>query len=384
MVDWERVNRLRSKGRDWDSIAADKKVHFTPPEGVDDAGKALKTLYYSKKSRTSESKSKEAAEERPRGSATRILFPVGLMVAIAGFIWFAFAYYVYLVGFVLPAIPSVLLVAVAGLVLMAVGFFLGSTRLSETWKKPVAIGVVLGLAISGSVAFYGTEIGVPNLNAPYSEATGHNWEGAHNQMWKSNGLPVLFYYGSLACPFCSASSWAVYKALSDFGTFSGVTYTSSNPSDIYPNTPEVDLTSITYSSNAISWDGKEGNNNQALSEPGLDIYEQAYVSHYMQTSNSCNGIPLYVIGGIFIEPDSIVDPALLHNGEQSPPIYTAQQLASIVSGSTSNPSIYSAIVTEGAYYLEAYLYEADLKAGINPPSDVAGNSAVTSIAASIA
>jgi hypothetical protein len=383
MVDWERVSRLRSKGRDWDVIAADKKVHFTPPEGVDDAGKALKTLYYSKRSHGSEEKGKEATGGVPKGDARKVLFPLGMIIAIGGGIWFAFASLVSVIGFVLPAIPVVLLVAVAGVVLLVIGLFLDKPRISEVWKKPVAIGVVLGLVLSGSLALYATELGVPNLNSPYQEATGHNWEGAHNEMWKSNGLPVLFYYGSLACPYCSASSWAVYKALSDFGTFTGVTFTSSNPADIYPNTPEVDLTSISYSSNAISWDGKEGNNNQALSEPGLDVYEQAFVNYYMQTDTSCHGIPLYVVGGIFIEPDSIVDPAVLHNGENSQPLYTAQQIASIISGSTSNPQIYSDIVTSGAYYLEAYLYEADVKAGVTPPSSVASNPSVMSIAASI-
>jgi hypothetical protein len=47
MVDWERVEKLRSKGKDWNFIAKDKKASFTPPEGIDDAGKALEALFYS-------------------------------------------------------------------------------------------------------------------------------------------------------------------------------------------------------------------------------------------------------------------------------------------------------------------------------------------------
>jgi hypothetical protein len=383
MVDWERVNRLRSKGFDWDTVAEDKKVNFTPPEGVDDAGKALKTLYYSRKSRSSEKKGPEETKATPSGKIKRFLIPIGLLIAIAGGIWFAFACEVSLVGFLVPAVPEVLLIAVAGVVIMAIGLVMDPARLSEAWKKPVVVGIVLGFAISGSIALVVLSMGAPNLSPAYQESTGHNWEGAHNSMWKSGGLPVLFYYGSVACPYCSASSWAVYEALEDFGTVTGMTTTSSNPGDIYPDTPEVDLSSISYTSSAISWDGKEGSNNQALSEPGLDVYEQAYVSYYLQTSTSCGGIPFYVVGGIYIQPDSIVDPAVLHNGLESQPLYTTGQIESIIAGTTSNPTVYSAIVTNGAYYLEAYLYEADKKAGITPPTSVADNSAVTSIAASI-
>jgi hypothetical protein len=47
MVDWERVEELRSKGKDWDSIAKDGKADFNPPEGTDDAGRALEALFRS-------------------------------------------------------------------------------------------------------------------------------------------------------------------------------------------------------------------------------------------------------------------------------------------------------------------------------------------------
>jgi uncharacterized protein YuzB (UPF0349 family) len=377
MVDWERVERLRSKGWDWDTIAKDPKADFTPPEGVDDAGKALKSLYYTRKSRGKGGKKKEDVKETPRATLKRLLIPVGLTIALIGAIWFLFAVEVSLVSFWLPAFPWVLIVALAGLAMLAAGLILRTAYLSEVWKKPVAVGIVVGLVLSGGLALAAYTSGAPILNPAYAEPTGHGWSGAHNTMWKSDNLPVLFYYGSLACPYCSASSWAVYKALSDFGTFSGITYSSSATDDVYPGTPEVDLTSISYTSSYIAWDGKEGNNNQATSEPGLDIVEQAYVNYY----NSCTncGIPFYVVGGIYIEQGSLVDPSVFHSSEYSEPLYTPQQVQSVVAGTTSNPTLYAAIVTEGSNYLEAYLYAADIKAGITPPSNVASNSAVMAI-----
>ncbi|HZY69921.1 MAG TPA: hypothetical protein VFF67_03685, partial [Thermoplasmata archaeon] len=59
MVDWEAVERLRSKGWDWDRIAGDAKVGFQADEGAGDPGRALRVLYYQRRSK---------AKRRPSGS----------------------------------------------------------------------------------------------------------------------------------------------------------------------------------------------------------------------------------------------------------------------------------------------------------------------------
>ncbi len=51
MVDWDRVEQLRSKGWDWERIAEDPKVGFHPDASVHDAGRALRGLYHRQKSR---------------------------------------------------------------------------------------------------------------------------------------------------------------------------------------------------------------------------------------------------------------------------------------------------------------------------------------------
>lgn len=49
MTDWERVEKLRSRGRDWEDISQDSRVAFQAPQGAD-AGRALKTLYLKRRS----------------------------------------------------------------------------------------------------------------------------------------------------------------------------------------------------------------------------------------------------------------------------------------------------------------------------------------------
>ena len=50
MTDWSRVEKLRAKGIEWDEIAEDERVGFRADKGTN-PGRALKTLYYSRRSR---------------------------------------------------------------------------------------------------------------------------------------------------------------------------------------------------------------------------------------------------------------------------------------------------------------------------------------------
>jgi hypothetical protein len=50
MTDWSRVEKLRAKGVEWGEIAEDERVGFQADKGTN-PGRALKTLYYSRRSR---------------------------------------------------------------------------------------------------------------------------------------------------------------------------------------------------------------------------------------------------------------------------------------------------------------------------------------------
>lgn len=67
MTDWDRVDRLRTKGVSWDEIAADPKVGFTAPKGSD-PGRSLKAFAYRRRSGRSK-------RSRPRGSAAATSVP---------------------------------------------------------------------------------------------------------------------------------------------------------------------------------------------------------------------------------------------------------------------------------------------------------------------
>jgi hypothetical protein len=378
MVDWDRVERLRSKGRHWKAIAADPKVHFAPSTGTENPGKALKAQYYERKSQTHVPAHKApVASVRPEHPETppltvrTALVPAGLAVTIAGALWFLFALGVPQAGLIVPAIPYVALVAAAGAVVLLVGLALHDVRLSRAWKRPVAVGLVLGLVIPGLLAAASGNLGLPNLTTAFPEPVGQGWLGTDNAVWKGgNGLPVFMVIGSVACPYCAASSWAFQQALDAFGALSGGYSSRSESGYIYSETPEVALDASSLSGHYISWDPRLASDDQNIHLPSLSSVESAYYSYYHPSS----GIPfLVVVGGVFLHTTQLVDPGCLFNGGCGCD-YTSGGCGSALSYATvqsdiasGTGSVFSAI-HQGTIYLEACMVRSDQLAGVTPPS----------------
>jgi hypothetical protein len=382
VTDWDRVRELREKGLDWRSIAADPKVKFSAPPGVQDPGRALKTMYLARQSRE-----QRPGAQRPRRKGTnstpekvrwsqRLPF-IGLFIIIAGLLWMGIALAYPLAGFLVgplpPRFPDILLVVIAGAVILGISYVLRMGSLSGSWKKGIAAGIVTGIVISGAMAGAGVLAGVPNLT-PITTADYGNWEHADNAAWTQGQLPVVFFYGSEACPYCSASSWALYKALSAFGSVSGYGYSSSSGTDLDPYTPEVALSGSSLASNYISWDPHEDSYNVSINLPAVNIDEQQYVNVY----DSGGSIPFVVIAGVYIHIGTFVDPGTLQgSGDQGLPASTVQQ--DVQSGGNSVASA----IDSAAYTLEAYMVKADQNAGITPPQSVTSDSSVSSIVSQI-
>lgn len=48
-----------------------------------------------------------------------------------------------------------------------------------------------------------------------------------------NGKPTVLYIGAEYCPYCAATRWQMIIAFMRFGSFSGLEYMTSDPSDVY-------------------------------------------------------------------------------------------------------------------------------------------------------
>jgi hypothetical protein len=199
------------------------------------------------------------------------------------------------------------------------------------------------------------------------------WVKASNAIWKSSGLPVVFYYGSAGCPFCAASSWAFQGALQQFGSLTGFTYTTSDPTDVNPNTPEVDLAQASFSSSFLSLDVKAGDDNLHVTVPTVSAVENAYIVTY----NPGGSLPFYALGGIYFRVGALVDPGTFVQGGT---VLTPAQVVSILT--TPSGSIY-AVVHQAQVYFEAFLAKVCQAAGITPPPAVMQDPAVVAALAQI-
>jgi hypothetical protein len=73
----------------------------------------------------------------------------------------------------------------------------------------------------------------------------------------SGGKPAVLYVGAEYCPYCAAERWALVQALSRFGTFHNLGATKSSARDVFPNTPTFSFHGSTYTSDYLSFTGKE-------------------------------------------------------------------------------------------------------------------------------
>lgn len=74
---------------------------------------------------------------------------------------------------------------------------------------------------------------------------------------EENGKPKVLYVGAEFCPFCAMERWALIGALSRFGSFSGLTETSSSSSDAFPDTPTFSFAKSTYTSDYVAFKAVE-------------------------------------------------------------------------------------------------------------------------------
>lgn len=320
MVDWDRVEALRSKGWDWDRIAEDPKVGFHADASVHDEGRALRGLYHRQKSREGrtgkEAPSARAAKEEVAATERRWSLPrIGYLLTPLFGIWFLLAYVAPSpVGILLPAIPWLGVgLAVAAFLLLFGLLRSREKRWSTAFRTTVITGIVLGLVVAASAGVTGyLAFGCPYLppGSTLAGTPGPGWQKASVSPWQEGGKPVLYFYGATWCPYCSAASWSIYKALTGFGSVSGASSALdfSSLSDAYAGTPEVSLAALQYSTSAVAFVVNEDTSGVQGTFPGTnDCFQQAYVSAY-----SGSAIPFVVINGQYVHAGApVINPVTL-------------------------------------------------------------------------
>ena len=201
---------------------------------------------------------------------------------------------------------------------------------TPAWVAPVAVVASIGLIVVAFLIYrwYTTPLApepltvnatqqlvtqITNLQASVLEAVG---TGTANNLIKSaqgnaltgpNGHPEVFYEGAEYCPYCAAERWPMIIALSRFGTFSGLSTTSSSSADIYPNTPTFSFHGATYASQYVDFVSVETTDRDRNPLESPTAAESELVSRY-DTSGSIPFVDFanrYAFAGAMYSPDTL-------------------------------------------------------------------------------
>jgi hypothetical protein len=136
-------------------------------------------------------------------------------------------------------------VAVVGVI---VGLKFAGGGSSASGLQPAAIGVVND--VTGVPASTLEQVGLAGsssvIGTPIAVKADKN--GNRPPILEQGRLPLVVYEGGEFCPYCAAERWALVVALSRFGTFSNLKYTTSASDDVYPNTATFSFVGSHYSS----------------------------------------------------------------------------------------------------------------------------------------
>jgi Domain of unknown function (DUF929) len=135
----------------------------------------------------------------------------------------------------------------------------------------------------------------------------------------ANGKPEFLSVGAEFCPYCAAERWAEVNALARFGTFTGLSLTSSAADDVYPSTPTLTFHGSTFTSDVLTVVSVETNTNkraangqyemlEAPTADQMDLFRTFNAPPYVMTGGSIPFILIgnkYVISGSNYQPDAL-------------------------------------------------------------------------------
>ncbi|MEW1952938.1 DUF929 family protein [Terrabacter sp. NPDC080008] len=149
-----------------------------------------------------------------------------------------------------------------------------------------------------------------------------------------DGKPKVLYVGAEYCPYCAMERWALIGALSRFGTFSGITETTSSSNDVHPDTPTFSFKDAKYTSDVLAFQAIETQDRNGKPLQTLDGENLALFQKY----NPGGGIPWIDYGGTHATSGATVD-ANAVDGKTYEQIITGIQDPSSDIGKTMTPAM---------------------------------------------
>lgn len=126
----------------------------------------------------------------------------------------------------------------------------------------------------------------------------------------ADGTPVVLYVGADFCPYCAVLRWPLALTLMRFGELSGVRYTRSSGTDVFPNTATFSFNTTRLQSDYVDFQAvevrdREGKPLQTPTDSQRQIFARYDTMPYTKYPGS---IPFLYIDGQYIENGSPFTP----------------------------------------------------------------------------
>jgi len=146
----------------------------------------------------------------------------------------------------------------------------------------------------------------PMPSTKYSKIIGKFVE-VSKEMTRRNGKLLVFFMGAEHDPFCAAERWAIVRALSKYGQWSGLKQTMSAARDeSFLNLPTYDLTEATYTSPHVEFVAREIKDREFKPLQKLLKTEDKILRKYNPEKN----IPFLLVGGRFMQLEAGFSPKI--------------------------------------------------------------------------
>jgi hypothetical protein len=131
----------------------------------------------------------------------------------------------------------------------------------------------------------------------------------------ADGKPMVVYVGGEYCPFCAAERWTIVYALSQFGTFKGLSQIQSSSTDTPANTSTLTFYKSTYSSPTIDFSATElyDRNRDPLQTPTSQIENIFTTWDKPPYTVEVQQFPFLDIGGLYVLHSTSYSPNVIAN-----------------------------------------------------------------------
>lgn len=187
--------------------------------------------------------------------------------------------------------------AVVAVVVIIIAVVLGTVIASRPQSVPAA---------TGGEAALSKLVAIPQATldaAPAPQASQAPVKLAGAPPLTQDGKSKVLYVGAEYCPFCAMERWVLIGAMAKFGTFSGLTPTTSSSTDVHPDTPTFSFHGSSYTSDHLAFEAVE--TEDRLGKP-LDTLEGANAA-LVKKYNPEGGIPWINYGGTHAVNGATVD-----------------------------------------------------------------------------